>query len=162
MLTTASSRLQPQLVAGSLTLVGMSTLQQRLEKAMDHAKVRQADLAKACEISTAAVAKWFGGTAKNLKMEHLFAVADLCRIEARWLATGSGPMVKGGKAEPPAASLSDIPQRRIDLIRMYGRLPFEVRQPIRALIETLSWMNHPSKDEYVKRTRRVPMSVHDE
>jgi transcriptional regulator with XRE-family HTH domain len=161
MLTTVRTDFQLQLVPQALTLVGMSTLQARLEQAMKHAKVKQADLASACGISSAAVAKWFGGTAKNLKMEHLFSVADLCRVDARWLATGKGAMVHGGKPENGAPP-TDIPQRRIDLIRMYGRLPDEVRQPIRSLIETLAWMHHPKKAEYVKRTARKPDMVHDE
>jgi transcriptional regulator with XRE-family HTH domain len=146
MLTTVRRNAQLRLVGESLTLVDMSTLQSRLERAMEHAKKKQSDLAKACDISTAAVAKWFGGSAKNLKMEHLFAVSDLCRIDPRWLATGKGSMERTGKTEP--SDRDDIPQRRIDLIRMYGRLPDEVRQPIRSLIETLAWMHHPHKAEY--------------
>jgi transcriptional regulator with XRE-family HTH domain len=161
MLTTASSELQLRLVAEPLTLVDMSTLQSRLEQAMKHAKVKQAELASACGISSAAVAKWFGGSAKNLKMEHLFAVADLCLVDARWLATGKGAMLRGGKLETSTPA-HDIPQRRLDLIRMYGRLPDEVRQPIRALIETLAWMHHPGKAEYVKRQARKPDMVHEE
>lgn len=159
MLTTVCHVEQLRLVGEPLTLVTMSTLQQRLEQAMKHAKVKQTDLAKACKISTAAVAKWFGGSAKNLKMEHLFAVADLCQVEPRWLGTGEGTMLR---TKGDACTHQDIPQRRIDLIRMYGRLPDEVRQPIRSLIETLAWMHHPSKAEYVKRQARKPEMVHDE
>jgi transcriptional regulator with XRE-family HTH domain len=140
----------------------MSTLQSRLEAAMKHASKKQADLARATKASSAAVTKWFSPAAKNLKMEHLFAVADECGVDPRWLATGKGAMVKGGKPEPGSSPIADIPQRRLDLIRMYGRLPDEVRQPIRALIETLAWMHHPSKDEYVKRTKRIPLAVHEE
>lgn len=151
--------LQLRLVEESLTLVDMSTLQQRLEKAMEHAKKKQADLVKATGASSAGVAKWFGGSAKNLKMDHLFAVADLCQVDARWLATGAGSMTR---TKGDACTHQDIPQRRIDLIRMYGRLPDEVRQPIRSLIETLAWMHHPGKAEYVKRQARKPEMVHDE
>lgn len=151
--------MQLRLVGESLTSVTMSTLQQRLEQAMKHAKVKQTELAKACSISTAAVAKWFGGNAKNLKMEHLFAVADLCQVDPRWLGTGDGAMLR---TKGEACTHQDIPQRRIDLIRMYGRLPEEVRLPIRQLIETLAWQNHPHKGEYVKRQQRKPEMVHDE
>lgn len=159
MLTTASSHLQLELVSEPLTLVTMSTLQARLEQAMKHAKVKQADLAKACKISTAAVTKWFGGTAKNLKMEHLFAVADLCQVEPRWLGTGAGTMLR---TKGDAGTHQDIPQRRLDLLQMYSRLPAEVRQPIRALIETLAAVQNPRQAEYVKRTARKPEMVHDE
>lgn len=138
----------------------MSTLKARLEAAMKHAGKKQADLVRATKASSAAVTKWFGDSAKNLKMEHLFAVADECGVDPRWLATGKGQMVRSGKADP--CTHQDLPQRRIDLIRMYGRLPDEVRQPIRSLIETLAWMHHPSKAEYVKRTARKTEMVHDE
>lgn len=160
MLTTVRHELQLRLGAELLTLVDMSTLQARLEQAMKHAKVKQAALAEACDISSAAVAKWFSGNAKNLKMEHLFSVADLCQVDPRWLGTGKGEMVRSGKLEP--CTHQDIPQRRIDLIRMYGRLPDEVRLPIRQLIETLAWQHHPRKEEYVKRQKAKPLMVHEE
>jgi transcriptional regulator with XRE-family HTH domain len=126
----------------------MSTLQERLTKAMETAKKNRADLAAACDISRAAVSKWFDANAKNLKMEHLFAVADACGVDARWLATGSGVM-RPGKGS--ACTHADIPQRRIDLIRMYGKLPDEIRHPIRQLIEGLSYLHHPDKGEYARR-----------
>lgn len=137
----------------------MSTLPQRLEDALRHGKKSRQDLVRATKATRQAVNKWFDTDAKNLKMEHLFLVADECGVDPRWLATGKGAMVPGGKPPNP---LADIPQRRIDLIRMYGRLPDEVRQPIRALIETLAWMHHPSKTEYVKRQKSKPLMLHDE
>jgi len=102
MLTTVRRGLQLRLVPDSLTLVDMSTLQARLEQAMKHAEVNKAALAKACGISTAAVAKWFGGDAKNLKMEHLFAVSDLCKVDPRWLdSTSSGASSNSGALTQP-------------------------------------------------------------
>lgn len=121
-----------------------TTLQDRLVAAMELAGKKPADLAIACHISRAAVSKWFQANSKNLKMEHLFAVADLCGVDARWLATGRGAPRRPKGIE---RAHDDIPQRRIDLIRMYGRLPDEVRGPIRTLIETLAYMHHPRKDE---------------
>lgn len=160
MLTTASDDIQLRLAGDPLTLVRMSTLKARLEAAMKHADKKQADLVRATKASSAAVTKWFGDSAKNLKMEHLFAVADECGVDPRWLATGKGNMVKSGKSDPCAHH--DIPQRRIDLIRMYSRLPAEVRQPIRALIETLVAVQNPRQAEYAKRTARKTEMVHDE
>ena len=119
----------------------MSTLQSRLQAAMELSERKPADLAAACRISRAAVSKWFQPASKNLKMEHLFTVADLCGVDARWLATGRGQPRRHQLTKPG----DDIPQRRLDLIRMYGRLPDEVRAPIRALIETLAYLHHPRK-----------------
>jgi transcriptional regulator with XRE-family HTH domain len=125
---------------------------------MDYAKKTKADLARACGISRTAVSKWFD-SGKNLKMEHLFAVADECMVDARWLAIGEGTM-KASKSG--ICTHADIPKRRIDLIRSYGRLPEEVRQPIRGLIETLAFMNHEHRDEYVKKvTNYKPSMIHD-
>jgi transcriptional regulator with XRE-family HTH domain len=143
--------LQPGLPTSPVTLVAVSTLTHRLEAALKHGGKTRSDLMRVCKASRQAVNKWFETNAKNLKMEHLFAVADECKVEARWLATGEGSMALGGKSQ--ASLPSDIPQRRIDLIRMYGRLPDEVRLPIRQLIETLSWQQHPGKAEYVKRQK---------
>lgn len=160
MVTIVAPNLQPRLWLKPATLVAMSTLQYRLETAMKAAGKTRPDLVKASGASRQAVNKWFEGDSKNLKMEHLFAIADELVIEPRWLATGVGSMKRTGKGEPTLPA--DIPQRRIDLIRMYGRLPDEVRQPIRSLIETLAWMHHPGKAEYVKRATRKPEMVHDE
>lgn len=140
----------------------MSTLQERLEAALRHGKKTRQDLINEKITSRQAVNKWFDDPkSKNLKMEHLFAVADFCKVDARWLATGrDAKPVPPGKADAPS-QFSDIPQRRIDLIRMYGRLPDEVRFPIRQLIETLHGLQHPRREEYVKRAKRPPAMVHE-
>lgn len=111
----------------------MTTLQERLNAAMDYAKKTRADLARACGISRPAVSKWFD-SGKNLKMEHLFSVSDECGVDARWLAIGEGTM-KPSKAAP--CTHQDIPTHRFEMIRTYGRLDPEIRAPIKMLIETL-------------------------
>jgi hypothetical protein len=51
---------------------------------------------------------------------------------------------------------------KLDLIRMYGRLPEDIRQPIRALIETLAFMTHEHREQYVKNvTTFVPKVVRE-
>lgn len=37
-----------------------------------------------------AILQWIDGSTKNIKNELLFALADLTKFEARWIATGSG------------------------------------------------------------------------
>jgi transcriptional regulator with XRE-family HTH domain len=147
MLTIVPGALQLQFPVPLLTLVPMTTMQERLQQAMDYAKKNKADLARACGISRTAVSKWFD-SGKNLKMEHLFAVADECVIDARWLATGEGSMKP---AKGTVCAHADIPPRRIDLIRSYGRLPDDLRRPIRAMIETLSVTFNDRVQEHYKR-----------
>lgn len=49
-------------------------------------------IAKVLGISKTAVAKLFNGDTNNFKPAHLFIVADLLKVDARWLATGAGEM----------------------------------------------------------------------
>lgn len=70
----------------------------RLKAAMDSSQRSPADLAAACGVSVQAVYKWLRDPNMNLKNEHLFAISDLMRHEARWIATGRGPKKPGGDA----------------------------------------------------------------
>lgn len=77
---------------------------------------------------------------------------DMHRKAAKFLGMSIDRMlgIDAMPSSPETVSYGDIPQRRIDLIRMYGRLPPEVRQPIRALIESLAYLNHEHRDVYVR------------
>lgn len=66
----------------------------RFYTALLNAKMSQADLARAAGVSRGTVHGWFDGRPTNLRPRTLFAVADALNVEARWLATGEGPMTK--------------------------------------------------------------------
>lgn len=101
------------------------------------------------------VSRWFDGSS-DLKMVTLFQVADFLGVDPRWLATGKGEM-KPNKSNA-GCDHSDIPQRRIDLIRMYGRLSDEDRMAARRFIETMAWFEHPRKDEYLTKVGKVSVT----
>lgn len=69
----------------------METLAERIAARRKELGLYQADLADAAGVSTAAVSQWERGETKNLKLEHLFAIADTLKVHARWLALGQGP-----------------------------------------------------------------------
>jgi transcriptional regulator with XRE-family HTH domain len=138
MLTMVCLRLQPPLIARELTSVDMSdptTLRERLTECMHSTGIKKAEIANVLKISRAAVSKWFDKENVAIEARHIFALADLFRIDARWLATG-----KGTKDLKPKdrMRIEDISARRLDLIRAYGTLSDEVRFPIRSPIETLA------------------------
>lgn len=110
----------------------MTTLAHRLDQAMKSAKVSRADLLRVTGVSPNAASKWFKGTSENLKADHAFKIAKLCRVNAEWLATGRG------KPAIDAGAVSEFEPKHVDLLRMYKRLPDEVRSPIRQMIETLA------------------------
>lgn len=59
----------------------------------------QTEIAKASGVSKQALTDWIKGRSRDLKPHHLFAFADACGIEPRWLATGKGPM--HSRSTPP-------------------------------------------------------------
>lgn len=69
----------------------MSTLKDRLEEAMRrNPGLRQADLAKACGLSTPSVSNWFRGETRTLKVESARRAAKILGCDQNWLASGIG------------------------------------------------------------------------
>lgn len=153
MLTTLTSRTQPQSTKPQLTLQPVSTIQERLEHAIKNGQkttpgLTAADLARTCKISPSAVSKWFNEKTKEIKAGHVFAVAKLCKVNPEWLATGEG------KPELPKASgrAADIPDHHLDLIRTYAKLPKEIKFYIWGLVTTLA---AASSSTYAKWSREM-------
>lgn len=150
MLTIVSVLMQPGLTHGPLTSVDMSTLSERLTLAMG-STVKQADLARACGVSRAAVTKWLSGSLKDLKMAHLFAAARCCGVEAEWLALDQGPMRHEQSVRATSAAPSPFEQRHLSLLRLYLTLPDEQRFAVRMLIETLSGAQNPRLHRFMQQ-----------
>jgi transcriptional regulator with XRE-family HTH domain len=66
------------------------TLAERIAARRRELGLRQEDLANAAGVSTAAVSQWEKGHTKNLRLEHLFVIADKLKVQPRWLALGQG------------------------------------------------------------------------
>jgi len=111
----------------------MDKLADRLDRAMEIGDATRGDLIAVCKVSPQAASKWFTGDSANLKAVHAFAIAKRCKVSAEWLATGRGKAVPDGQPPPP-----EFEPKHVDLLRMYKRLPDEVRSPIRQMIETLA------------------------
>jgi len=69
----------------------MSTLSERVTKAIRESGHSATSAAKAIGCTPEAVLQWMNGPTKNLKGEFLFSLADLTGFEARWIATGELP-----------------------------------------------------------------------
>ena len=66
------------------------TLAERIAARRKELGLRQEDLADAAGVSKAAVSQWETGQTKDVKLEHLFKIADKLKVQARWLALGQG------------------------------------------------------------------------
>lgn len=69
----------------------METLAERIIARRRELGLQQSHLAEVAGVSESAVSQWEKGKTKNLKLEHLFAIADALKVHARWLALGQGP-----------------------------------------------------------------------
>lgn len=69
----------------------MTTLGERVARAINESGVTAKTVAEACNISVQAVYAWKRGDVKDLRNENLFCLADVTGFEARWIGTGAGP-----------------------------------------------------------------------
>jgi phage repressor protein C with HTH and peptisase S24 domain len=86
----------------------MSSLADRLRRAMAHAEINQAELARRCHVKQPSVYGWLSGKSKFLRGENLLAAAGALGVSQQWLATGHGNMVPS-QASQPIASRETLP-----------------------------------------------------
>lgn len=67
----------------------LMTLSQRIARAIGEIPVKE--VARALGIGHSAIYPWLKGDTKNLKMENLFALAELTGYSAKWIAIEKGP-----------------------------------------------------------------------
>ena len=73
--------------------MNMNTLADRVIKAIEASGHNASSIARQIGCSPEAVLQWMSGSTKNIKNEFLFALADITKFNARWLATGDGPEI---------------------------------------------------------------------
>ena len=120
--TVVQSRMQPQSKTVVLTSVYMEklvTLADRLRDAMSE-EISASDLARACDVSPAAVSKWLDGRTRALKAETLASAARALGVRDEWLRTGRLPRERQNAEE----------DRQVD--RVIGLLE-DLRGPLSAL-----------------------------
>lgn len=64
------------------------------------------DLSVAVGVSVTAVQMWESGATKNLKLDHLCAIADALNVNVRWLAEGRGDKAAAESMDAYSTALS--------------------------------------------------------
>ena len=82
----------------------MSTLAERMKKALLVSGISQQELAKACGVTHSSVSFWVSGKTKALKAESANKAAACLGVSPRWLAEGVGEM----KTNPEAYDDEDF------------------------------------------------------
>lgn len=75
-----------------------STLADRLRFALDRADMSQAELAARAGVTKGSVSNWILGRVATIKSDTINKIADLLRVDPRWLVSGEGDYDK--PAEP--------------------------------------------------------------
>lgn len=81
-------------------------LKDRVQEAMDYAKLRPAQLARATNSTNAAVGFWLDGTTKSLKAEKAQLIESATGYRSMWLVSGKGPKLV--TEEPDGTNVVDI------------------------------------------------------
>ena len=86
----------------------MTSVAERIRHARKKAGLTQADLAKACGISRAAVSQWELGTTKSPTSQNIFEIARATGFNPEWLSSGQGSDLPSqsnvAEARPPSIS----------------------------------------------------------
>lgn len=123
----------------------MSLLEERIYQSRLESGLSASELARAVGVTSAAVSRWEKGQVKNLRMEHLFAIARILDINPEWLATGRGHKKghlfdqDGMVREPGTPTYDHLNHEEQALLDSYRSLSYSTRKNLRdAIIELAS------------------------
>lgn len=153
----------------------MPTFTERINHALSKAPgIRQADLARACNISTASVNNWFSGQTQSLKGSNLIKVAELLKVNPLWLSEGKGPMRKkknpdeledarSVRSYDPEDQLPDthvlVHEYRIDLSAGNGSIAYELEETEPRVYSRHWFSREKINPEHVRRFRVRGMNM---
>lgn len=157
MLTTVYTVLQPSLYATPVNVPAMSTLKERLTRAMAHAKKdNQSKLAREVGVTRAAVSKWMSTATTSLQTEHAFRVARYLGVNPQWLATGEGTMLE---TEDPDRALIDAAREEdptfASFLQDYRKLSSVEKTMVRTVVVSLARAHDPIYQAFEKDQRAI-------
>lgn len=86
----------------------MTTLAERVRFALNNAGMSQAELARACRVSSPAVSDWLSGKTMTLKARTVLAAATALCVDPRWLESGRGTPFGSGNISAPPRPIVDV------------------------------------------------------
>lgn len=110
----------------------MSTLADRINKALDFSGRKPVELARACGVEPPSVSAWRSGRTKSLKMETGVRAAEFLGVSAKWLMDGKGPMTANeatGVSEPRSAYLADRNALTVPVLDARGSMGLGLPRP---------------------------------
>ncbi|MGE8565211.1 MAG: helix-turn-helix domain-containing protein [Achromobacter sp.] len=113
----------------------MNSLAKRLKEAMEDARVKQVDIARAAGIKPPSVADWLTGRTKNIRGANLVSVARFLNVSEAWLADGKLPKERSLDSDWP---FPRIPKERFESLSESQRRGIEewVAKQVDAYLES--------------------------
>lgn len=93
------------------------TIGTRIDHALKTSDVSIAQAATQCDVSQQAVYSWIRDEIKNLRNDHLFALAELTGFEAKWISTGRGPKRLIYRENPKAALVLKVMESILEFLQ---------------------------------------------
>lgn len=109
------------------------TLGDRLRKARDHAGLTQKQLEDKSGVSQKTISKIERGDQDN--STQVVQLARACGVSIDWLATETGDMVQGNRAEQPAAAYTTLSPAALELARAFDNLSPTDQDHVRRTVE---------------------------
>lgn len=114
-----------------------STLKERITRAMRDAKMRQADLMRACGVSRGAVSQWVKGDTKKLDGDNLTKAARALGVNPHWLATGEGRPHDFRVGED-----ASLPYISDEFVQKFKRLSADDQARVRIIVDAFLSASH--------------------
>jgi repressor LexA len=84
-------------------------LNERIARSIEKSGLRKIEIAKLLNLKPTDISYMIGGDAKNPKIEVLIKLAEITKVDLKWLITGKGEMMKSETIKYGAEDLTLIP-----------------------------------------------------
>jgi SOS-response transcriptional repressor LexA len=85
------------------------SINERIAQSIEKSGLRKIDVAKSLNLKPTDISYMIGGSAKNPKVEVLIKLAEICKVDLKWLITGKGEMEKSEPIKLKEEDLTLIP-----------------------------------------------------
>jgi repressor LexA len=85
------------------------SLSERVARSLDLSKLSQVDVSRLIGVPQQSISNILRGVVKNPKIEVLIKLAEICKVDLKWLMTGKGEMIKSESIKYGAEDLILIP-----------------------------------------------------
>lgn len=129
----------------------MNEWRERIRSRLDELKaagVSRESVAETAGVTMQALSNWANGHREPRSVSDWRRLAGALQVQPAWLAFGDGE--RDMEPLPEAADTDEMKQAHRAIVDAYRRLPEPAKQPVRALIESLTVAFDPTYHAYIE------------